>query len=835
MTRPAVGTQAGVQSWAQSNLLARSSLLATLLLATWLGMWPLLATPAALPVDAPAGSFSAGRALQDLAVVAAQPHPIGSPRNAAVRDYLVAQIEALGLTPEIQRATLTRARPERGMTTITAVENILVRVPGTDSSGAIVVTGHYDSVPTSGGAADCGSCVVTVLETLRVLQSGPALKNDVIFLFADGEEVGVTGARGFVMDHPWAQDVAFYMVFEGYGTGGASMLYVASPQSGELVASALGASTMPTGYSFLHDIMWALAGNTGSDLDAVVAAGKPGLAFINLSVGGAPAYHVMADAPAYLNPGSLQHHGENAVGILRQLGNADLPAIESAADAVYFNILPGVVVTYPGALALPFAGLAALLYIAVLVMALRRRAATLGGIILGALALLVSLVAATVAVTLAWWLLRLANPNWHIVLLGGWYGAPWYFAGFVALALAVTAGCFLLLRRWFSLGGLALGALAWWSVLALLTARSLTGFSPLFTWPLLAMLLAAAWALWQPAAAQRPWPRTAALALAGIVTLVLAAPVVYVLAVYAGRMEAIMGQPAAALPIPVAVLAFGLLLPQIDFLAFGVSHKDAKGTKGHEENRKEGARGEGRVAKGWVVPVAALAVGALCLGVAVLQSGFSAEHPKTNTVVYELNADTGAARWVTVNDSLNGRGTRAQLDAWTGQFFPLGGEEIEYNPWLAGWFVMARPALAAAAPVAPYTSSAITVLAEDSDGGARHVRLGIMPAEGVLNSQIIVENPGALRSLVVDGVPYDLAANGAPGIQVVVSSWPAAGITLEATLAGGEPLRLTVQDRHLGLPSFAELPITPRPDWMAPAPLGDLADSAIVRGSFVVE
>ena len=421
LTQPAVDTKAGVRLRAQSNGLARGALLASLLLAIWLGIWPLLATPAALPVDAPAGAFSAGRALQDLAVVAAEPHPIGSPRNAAVRDYLVAQIEALGLAPELQQATLTRARPERGMATITAVENILVRVPGTDSSGAIVVTGHYDSVPTSGGAADCGGCVVTVLETLRALQSGPALKNDVIFLFTDGEEVGVTGARGFVMDHPWAQDVAFYIVFEGYGTGGASMLYVTSPDSGELVAEALRAGTMPTGYSFLHNIMWALAGNTGSDLDAVVAAGKPGLAFINLSVGGAPAYHVMADAPDYLNPGSLQHHGEHALGIVRQLGNAELGALAPAPDVVYFNVLPGVVVQYPGALALPFAVLAALLYGVVLVMALRRRTATLGGVVLGALALLLSLVTAVAAVTLAWWLLRLANPNWHIVLLGGWY------------------------------------------------------------------------------------------------------------------------------------------------------------------------------------------------------------------------------------------------------------------------------------------------------------------------------------------------------------------------------------------------------------------------------
>ena len=35
--------------------------------------------------------------MRDLAVVAAQPHPIGSAANGAVRDYLLAEIAKLGL------------------------------------------------------------------------------------------------------------------------------------------------------------------------------------------------------------------------------------------------------------------------------------------------------------------------------------------------------------------------------------------------------------------------------------------------------------------------------------------------------------------------------------------------------------------------------------------------------------------------------------------------------------------------------------------------------------------------------------------------------------------
>ena len=63
----------------------------------------LISPPRPLPVDAPATEFFAGRAMQDLEVIAREPHPMGpSPAHAAVRDYLLAQIRLLGLDPQVQ-------------------------------------------------------------------------------------------------------------------------------------------------------------------------------------------------------------------------------------------------------------------------------------------------------------------------------------------------------------------------------------------------------------------------------------------------------------------------------------------------------------------------------------------------------------------------------------------------------------------------------------------------------------------------------------------------------------------------------------------------------------
>ena len=51
--------------------------------------------PAVVPADAPKTEFSAERAMAHLQVIAREPHPVGSPENARVRDYLKGQISAM--------------------------------------------------------------------------------------------------------------------------------------------------------------------------------------------------------------------------------------------------------------------------------------------------------------------------------------------------------------------------------------------------------------------------------------------------------------------------------------------------------------------------------------------------------------------------------------------------------------------------------------------------------------------------------------------------------------------------------------------------------------------
>src|SRR5258708_27741792 len=63
-----------------------------------------LKPPDPAPATAPPTEFSAERALVHLRAISRAPHPIGSAANAAVREYLVAQLAGLGLNPQVFEA-----------------------------------------------------------------------------------------------------------------------------------------------------------------------------------------------------------------------------------------------------------------------------------------------------------------------------------------------------------------------------------------------------------------------------------------------------------------------------------------------------------------------------------------------------------------------------------------------------------------------------------------------------------------------------------------------------------------------------------------------------------
>src|SRR5690606_639076 len=143
--------------------------------------------------NAPDTVFSSARAMTLLTDIARAPRPTGSPEHERVRAYLLGRLEALGLDPEIQTAVALSQGP--GYARSATVRNVVARLPGTAPTGAVLLTAHYDAVPLSPGAGDAGSGLVAVLEALRAARAGEPLRNDVIVLFTDAEEIGLLGAE----------------------------------------------------------------------------------------------------------------------------------------------------------------------------------------------------------------------------------------------------------------------------------------------------------------------------------------------------------------------------------------------------------------------------------------------------------------------------------------------------------------------------------------------------------------------------------------------------------------------------------------------------------------
>ncbi|MEY2578989.1 MAG: hypothetical protein QOI49_1813 [Verrucomicrobiota bacterium] len=197
-------------------------------LVAFLGIW-LQQPPDPAPATAAATAFSAARAMQHVEAIARAPRPIGSANHAAARDYIVRQLRAFGFEPEIQKTTAVNSTAAPLFLAGT-IENIVARQRGTGDGRAVVLVAHYDSVSTGPGANDDAVAVATLLETARALTAGPQLRNDVLFLFTDGEETGLLGARAFVTEHPWAKQVEIALNFEARGNGGPSVMFETSPQ-----------------------------------------------------------------------------------------------------------------------------------------------------------------------------------------------------------------------------------------------------------------------------------------------------------------------------------------------------------------------------------------------------------------------------------------------------------------------------------------------------------------------------------------------------------------------------------------------------------------------------
>ncbi|WP_446217037.1 M28 family peptidase [Micromonospora sp. IBHARD004] len=741
------------------------------LLAVGAGVLVDLRTPTPRPADAPASDFSAERAYRNVQVVAARPHVAGSPANDQVREHLVGVLRGLGLETEVQDTVAPEAGQLSGAAggaTLARVRNVVARLPGTDPTGRVFLVAHYDSVQSGPGGNDDAAGTSTILEVARALTAGPRPRNDVVFVLTDAEEACLCGASAFASSHPLAADGGVVLNLEARGSTGPVIMFETSRNNAKLVDLFGRAAPHPVGTSFAVEIYRALP----NDTDFTAFADRKFAGLNSAYIDGGAVYHTPLDTPAAMDRGSLQQHGDNALGLAREFGRTDLKALRSGHDATYFPV-PGGLVRYPGWLTLPLA-LLAVAAVGVLGWLLRRRGrATAGRLAAGFGLALAPIVAAPLGASLLWAGITTLRPGYAELLDP--YRPTWYRLAVVALAAAILLAWYALTRRWAGPAALAFGGLAWLALLGVLLAVLVPGGAYLATLPALAGALAGLAAL--ATRLDGPWP-VLAVTLAGAVGVVILLPTVVLLFPALGMA---MGGVAALFAVLLGLVA----LPVVDLL-----HPQAGGQRGLVALR---ARRLGPL------PATAAALAAVVLaGVGLAVDRFDAAHPVPTHLMYALDAGTGKAQWLSHEED---------PQPWTDGYVDGKAAVADDFPGLGDAELLAGPAQAANLP-----APKVEVLSDTRSGDQRVLRLRLTPQRPVRLATLHVDTSTAtVRSATVAGrdVPVK-ARDGRWGFGIVFHAPPPEGVEVTLTLTPkAERVTLRAMDASDGLagvPGFRPRP-----------------------------
>ncbi|MGV9426182.1 M20/M25/M40 family metallo-hydrolase [Streptomyces sp. NPDC003656] len=723
-----------------------------LLLVSVAATLPLL-TPDARPVSTAEDTFSATRAIGRLDRIATVPHPTGSPAQNDVRAYLLGELRALGLTPE----ELTRAAARDGddaPADAGTVTDLHATIPGTRSTGRVLLVAHYDSVPMGPGAADDGSNVAAILEIVRALKAGPRLRNDVEVLFTEGEEDGLLGAQAFVDAEAGTRQAAdpertVVVNMEARGVSGPAVMF---QMAGGGLTSAVRASGAFT--TSLADEVYRLLPHD-TDLTVFDEAGMRGLNFAFM--GGSPHYHTDHDDIARLDPTSVQDMGDSALGAVRRLGGENLAG--SGSDATYFSLF-GTLVSYPAWLVLPLA-VVALLAVPLLMWFGRRAGLAPRRVGRAAATFPLTLIGAAALGVAAWWVLAQFRPDF-VLTAGGVYHLGRYAVGETLLLLVLLAAWYRWARRETSPLDVTVAVLCWFALLSVVCAVLLPGAAYLFTWPALIGLAAVAVIL-RYTGGSSPW-RTVAGAAAAVPAVALVLPVVLMLL-------PTLGLSAVAVPLVLAAFVAGVLLCVVEPLP------------------------RRRVAT--AVMLAAAVAGVATLGVGAALDGYSADEPKAVSLGYVLESDTGRATWVSLGDT---------SEPTVGTF--LGDDPVRYDDRVPPLSGVALPN--GKAKTAPLDLPRAEDVSVTESGGVRTVRMRIKaPADSYALAVYADTGDHEILGASVEGRKLSGGRNhpqGKWGWGVTYAAPPTDGLDIVVRARGAGPLPLRVVTSEVGLPDGVGAP-----------------------------
>ncbi len=688
-----------------------------------------------------------------------------------MRGRIVDELTRLGYQPQVQ-TTFACGQYVNCAT----VNNVVARLDGTDgdpdSSDAVLLAAHYDSVPAGPGDSDDGMGVATVLEIARALKSLPAPRHSIILLIDDGEEAGLLGAHAFVDSSPWAKDVRVAVNIDARGTSGPSLMFETGSANDWIVRLYARHASRPAATSIFYAVYQQLPNDT--DFTVFKAAGYQGLNFAN--VGDVVHYHTPLDDSANMSLATLQHHGDNALPAVVALANSDL-VNPPQREAVFFDLFGRRLIHWPARRTPAFALAAAILLLVQILWMIRSNRVTMRQYLWGMVSWAVSM---TVTGLLAFIVARLVHLAGGTPVTWTAYPLPIEIA-FWSLAIAVVTTHAIVFARRAGFWGLWAGAWTWWALLAVVISWQAPGFSYVFLIPTGAAALAGL-----PATLRRSEVFAGA-AVAAVLPLAAVGVVAFAPALL---LYSALGNPSLVL----IALVVGLICTPLAPLCADL--RDVPGLRG--------------LAIPWI-PILATA---LALFAAVVVPAYSAKAPERVNIEFSQDADTGNAQWIVEPNS--GRLPEPIRLAATFRATDHGA-----FPWdTQAAFVSDAPHL----DIAPPT---FTILESSQAGGRRNYRTLLRSERGATYVGVFFPPGSGVEDVRLGGQPLPPATE---GIRSIFNGWvaydcpatPASGIEISFSVPLGKTVEVSAADENYGLPPEGAFLLNSRPLTATPSQNGDV-------------
>jgi hypothetical protein len=534
-----------------SNAVAHSWRL-RLAFASWFLFAGIMALRAPLPSPT-STSFSVDRALQSLQWIANEPHPVGTLAHDGVSDRIQAEVQRLGLQVEVQNAMYLQSLADN-RTRLVRIRNVIAKRHGSSDLTPVVLMAHYDSVSSGPGAGDDGVGVATLLETARLIAAGPPLRNDIIFVFTDAEELGLCGSSMFVAEHPWARKIGALINFEARGVRGPAMLFETGPKTGWLIREFLDSAPAPDASSLIPSLFRYT--RYATDLNSFRQTEVPRLNFAFAD--GWQAYHTWRDKLDSVEPVTIRDEGSYAVALANRLGNLDLTnQPKRSREIIYFNLGP-LNVRYDARFAPFIAFLAILGWVWFFGSRWRSGKIRIWQVASGGLGILFAVLAASGAAWATWQLLQRLVPDRK--LLSDRFGL--IATGLIMLTAFVILVTAEVLKKFTTIDGVVLGTLAWFVVLSAYTAISTPGISYIFAWSLAGATLLAYGAIDMKPLGSGGNRQALAVLVGSACLLCILLP--------AARFVFIAIPALPFIGVPVAALGIALMIPGVELIAPGI-------------------------------------------------------------------------------------------------------------------------------------------------------------------------------------------------------------------------------------------------------------------------